>query len=69
MNYIRSFITLLIVTLIVIAAYGVLWWENPPTPIANYQNGANVILSALVGAGIIGIWQLWTGPSPEGHSE
>jgi len=69
MNYIRSFITVLIVALVVISIYGVLWWENPPAPIADYQLGAKVILAALVTSGIFGIWQLWTAPTPAGYGD
>lgn len=66
MNYIRTFITLLILALIAIAVHGMFWWENPPTPIADYEMGARVILGALVASGLVGLWQLWTGPAPEG---
>ena len=68
MNYVRSFISLLIVALVVIAVYGVFWWENPPAPIASYGMGARVILAALVASGLFGLWQLWTTPAPSGHS-
>ena len=57
MNYIRTFISLLIVALIIIAIYGMFWWETPPAPIADYELGARIILAALV----------WTGPDPAGH--
>ncbi|QDV04645.1 hypothetical protein Poly30_01360 [Planctomycetes bacterium Poly30] len=69
MNYVRSFISLLIALLVIISVYGVLWWENPPAPIANYEFGARVILGALVTSGLVGLWQLWSAPTPAGYGE
>lgn len=67
MNIVRTLLTLLIVTLVVIATLGVFWWDNPPAPIANYQTGGKVILAVLALTGFFGIWKLWTAPTPAGY--
>ncbi len=65
MNIIRSLISVLILTLIVISVLGFVWWQDPPEKLAGYSLGGQAILAVLVLSGSVGLWRLW---SPAGRS-
>lgn len=59
MNVIRSLITVLILTLVVLSALGIVWWGDPPEKLSGYADGGRVILTILIAAGLFGVWRLW----------
>lgn len=59
MNLIRSLISLLFVTLVVLSVLGIVWWDSPPEPLAGYTSGGKAILGVLIVAGLVGLWRLW----------
>jgi hypothetical protein len=63
MNAIRLFISALILTLVVVAVLGIVWWQAPPEKLLAYEIGGKVILGVLAFSGLLGLWQLWTPPS------
>ena len=64
MSAVRLVITVFILTIVVLSAYGFSWWGNPPAPLASYATGGRVILSLLMLLAIGGLIRLWSPASP-----
>jgi|GEM_PF-4974707 len=62
MLIVRSLISLLIVTIVVLSGFGLVWWNEPPAQLAHYENGGKVILGLLILASLVGLGRLWTPP-------
>jgi len=66
-NFLRSAISLLILTIAGLSAAGMLWWRQPPEKLASYESGGQVILGLLIVAALAGLWFLWS-PDEKKHA-
>ena len=61
-NVLRVLISILVVVLALLSGFGMVWWKQPPDPIAHYQHGGEFILGLLIASSAVGLWVLWRDP-------
>lgn len=62
MNLIRSSISLLLVSVVVLGGLGIVWWNSPPAALQGSANGGRLILGVLIVSSLVGLKVLWTPP-------
>lgn len=62
MNIIRSLISLLVLSIVVLAGFGIVWWNDPPEKLVGYTGGGQAILAILMVLSLIGLVRLWLPP-------
>lgn len=60
MRILKTFLTLLLVSISVLAVFGISWWTAPPEKLAAGALGAQVILGLTILGSGAGVWRLWT---------
>lgn len=59
MNLIRSSISLLLVSIVVLSGLGILWWNHPPEALRASAGGGRLVLGVLIAAALAGLGFLW----------